>query len=112
MKLKLQYRRKLFSKTAFENADVYNQFLNRATENTNIVQGKTFLSTNSYDLPYLTQWKSNPSLSPLVKSFKYDKGKAIRISRSPILIKLLYIKQIQNYEMIVQLGVYSRFQKC
>ena len=112
MKMKLQYRRKLFSKTAFENADVYNQFLNRATENTNIVQGKTFLSTNSDDLPYLTQWKSNPSLSPLVKSFKYDKWKAIRISRSPILFKLLYIKQIQNYEMIVQLGIYSRFQKC
>ena len=69
--------------------DVYNQFLIRVAENTIIVQGKTFIPTNNYDLSYLKQPKSNPSLSFLVKSFKYDKLKPIVISESLILFKLL-----------------------
>ena len=32
------------------------------------MQWKTFMPTNNYDLSYLRQWKSNPSLSLLVKS--------------------------------------------
>ena len=35
--------------------DVYKQFLNRVAENTKIVQGKTFIPTKNYDLPYLKQ---------------------------------------------------------
>ena len=65
------------------------QFLNRVAENTKIVQGKTFIPTNNDDLSYFKQSKSNPSLSPLVKSSKYDKWKPIQISKSPILFKLL-----------------------
>ena len=53
-------------------------------ENIKIVQGKTFIPTNNYDLFYLNQRKSNPSLSLLVKSFKYDKWKPILISESLI----------------------------
>ena len=64
-------------------ADVYNPkcmcmsyndmyVLNRVAGNTKIVQGRTFVPTNNYDLSYLKQPKSNPSLSLLVKSFKYD----------------------------------------
>ena len=41
---------------------MFNQFLNRAAGNTKIVQGKTFIPTNNYDLSYLKQPKSNPSL--------------------------------------------------
>ena len=95
--MKLQYRHKLFTKTKssslwnanFEKTDVYNQFLNRVAENTKIVQRKTFITINNYDLSYLKQPKSNPSLSLLLKSFKYDKWKPILISEFPILFKLL-----------------------
>ena len=59
---------------------MYNQFLNRVTGNTKIVQGKTFAPISNYDLSYLQQPKSNPFLSLLVKSFKCDKWKAILIS--------------------------------
>ena len=65
------------------------KFLNRVAEKTKIVQGKTFIPTNNYDLFYLKQLKRNPSLSLLVKSSKYDKWKPIQISESPILFKLL-----------------------
>ena len=36
------------------------------------------LSTNSYNLFYLRQWKSNPSFSTLAKSSKYDNGNLYR----------------------------------
>ena len=49
------------------------------TENTKIVQGKTFIPRSNYDLSYLKQQKSNPSLSLLVKSSKYNKWKPIQI---------------------------------
>ena len=62
--------------------------MNRVTENAKIVQGKTFIPTNNYDLSYLKQWKSNLSLSLLVKSSKYDRWKPIQISESPILFTL------------------------
>ena len=54
---------------------MYNQFLNRVAENTKIVKGKTLIPTKNHNLSYLKQPKSNPSLSLLVKSFKYDKWK-------------------------------------
>ena len=63
------------------------QFLNRVAENTKIVQRTTFIPANSYDLSYLKQPKSNPSLS-----FKYDKWNPIQVSESTILFKLLQIK--------------------
>ena len=69
--------------------NMYKLFLNRVAENTKTVQGKTFIPTNNYDLSYLKQWKSNPSLSLVVKSCKYDKWKPIQISKSPTLFKLL-----------------------
>ena len=59
---------------------MYILFLNRVAENTKIVQGKTFIPTNNYDLPYLKQLQSNPSISLLAKSFKYDKWKPVLIS--------------------------------
>ena len=68
--------------------DVYNQFLNRVAENTKIVPGKTSIPINNYNLTYLKQPRSNPSLSLLVKSFKYDKWKPILISEFLILFKL------------------------
>ena len=55
---------------------MYSQFQKRVAGNTKIVQGQTFIQTNTYDMPYLKQLKNNPSLSLLVKSFKYDKWKA------------------------------------
>ena len=68
MKMKLYYRRKLFSKATLSSSwnakvDVYNQLLNRVAEDTKIGHGKTFIPTNNYDLFYLKQRKSNPSLS-------------------------------------------------
>ena len=110
MKMKL-YQRKLYSKTTLSNlwnvnflkTDMYNQFLNRVAGNTKIFQGKTFIRTTSYNLSYLKETKSNPSLSLLVNSFRYDKWKPILISDSLISFQLLWIKQIQNYEMIVEL---------
>ena len=54
--------------------------VNRVAGNTKIVLGKTVIPTNNYDLSYLKQPKSNPSLSLLVKSFKHDKWKPIPIS--------------------------------
>ena len=57
---------------------MYNQFLNRVAGNTKTV----FIRTNNYDLSYLKQPKSNPSLSLLVKSSKYGKWKPILISES------------------------------
>ena len=69
---------KLFSKTTLSSfweenlkTDVYNQFLNRMTGNTKIVQWKTFIPTN-------------------IPVFKYDKWKPILISESLILFKLLW----------------------
>ena len=63
--------------------------LNTVAENTKIGQEKRFIPTNSYDLSYLKQPKSNPSLSLLVKSFKYVKWKPTLISESLIIFKLL-----------------------
>ena len=68
--------------------DMYNQFLYSVAGNTKVVQGKAFILTNNYDLSYLKQPKSNPSLSLLVKSSKYGKRKRILISQSLILFKL------------------------
>ena len=64
---------------------MYNQFVKRVAGNTKIVQEKTFVPTNNYDLFYLKQPKSNPSLPFLVKSLKYDKWIPIIISDSLIL---------------------------
>ena len=61
---------------------MYNQFLNRVAGSTKTVQGKAFIPTNNYELPYLKQPKSNPSLSLQVKSSKYGKWKPILISES------------------------------
>ena len=83
---------KLFSKTALSilwNANFYNQFLNRVAENTKIVHKKTFIPTNNYNLSYIKESRSNPSLSLLTKSFKYDKWKPLLISESLIFVKLL-----------------------
>ena len=45
------------------------------------MQGKTFTQKNNYDVPYLKQPKSNPSLSLIpinpIKPFKYHKWKPI-----------------------------------
>ena len=67
---------------------------NRLAENVKTVQGKTFIPTSNCDLSYLKQPKSNPSLSLVVKSFKYEYDKwkpilTILISDSLILFKLL-----------------------
>ena len=68
--------------------------------------------TNNYDLSYLKQPKCNPSLPLLVKSFKYDKWQPKLISESLILYKLLYIKKMQNFEMIVQLHFMKLANMC
>ena len=74
---------------------MYNQFLNRVTENTKLVQGKTFVLTNNYDLSILKQPKSNLPLSLLIKSFKYDKWKPILISES-LIQTLSYVNKIST----------------
>ena len=66
---------------------MYNRFLNIVAGNTKIVQGKTFILTNNYDLFYLKQPKSNASLLLLVKSSKYGEWKPILILDSLIFIQ-------------------------
>ena len=84
---------------------MYNQFLNRVAGNTKTV----FIRTNNYDLSYLKQPKSNPSLSLLVKSFKYDKWKPILISESLISFKT-FVNKI-NTKIMKWLSSYPRLSK-
>ena len=61
--VKMNYRRELFSKTTFsslwyanfEEKDICKQFLNRVGENTKVLQGKIFITTNNYGLFYSKQ---------------------------------------------------------
>ena len=48
----------------FLKANVYKQFLNEVAKNTKVVQGKTFIQTNNYDL-YLIQSNEKAILSSL-----------------------------------------------
>ena len=64
-------------------------------ENTKLAQGKMFILTNNYDLSILKQPKSNLSLSLLIKSFKYDKGKPILILES-LIQSLSYVNKINT----------------
>ena len=68
---------KYLAECKFLKTDAYNKFLIRVSENTKFVHGKTFIPTNNYDMSYLKQWKSNPSLwllSYLIQTFVKEKN--------------------------------------